>query len=103
MAALALGASPILMAIFAIGIGVGSGLTFFTSTILLLDYFGRRPNLELFALINLISTVGSVAPWAAGFTRDASGSFAPFFLAIALAMVGMTALAVMLRPPREAA
>jgi cyanate permease len=103
MAALALGASTILMAIFVIGIGVGSGLTFFASTILLLDYFGRKPNLELFSLVNLISTVGSAAPFAAGATRDASGSFAPFLLAVALAMAAMTVLALFLKAPRSPA
>lgn len=103
MAALALGNSPALLTLFVIGIGAGSGLTFFASTILLLDYFGRKPNLELFSLLNLISTIGSAAPWAAGFTRDASGSFAPFFLAIALAMAAMTLLALFLKAPRSAA
>ncbi|HJR55854.1 MAG TPA: MFS transporter [Rhizomicrobium sp.] len=103
MAALALGNSPVLLTLYVIGIGLGSGLTFFASTILLLDYFGRKPNLELFSLLNLISTIGAAAPWAAGVTRDASGSFAPFFLAIAVAMMGMTVLALFLRPPRSAA
>jgi len=99
MAALALGASPALLALYAVGIGVGSGLTFFASTILLLDYFGRAPNLELFSLLNLISTVGSAAPWAAGLTRDHSGSFAPFLLLVAGAMAAMMLLALFLKRP----
>ena len=103
MAALALGNSPLLLTLFVIGIGAGSGLTFFASTILLLDYFGRKPNLELFSLVNLISTIGAAAPYAAGVTRDAAGSFAPFFLGIALAMAAMTVLALFLKPPRAAA
>jgi OFA family oxalate/formate antiporter-like MFS transporter len=102
MAALALDTSPILLSVFVIGIGLGSGLTFFSSTILLLDYFGRKPNLELFALINLISTVGSVVPWAAGVTREQTGSFVPFLLLIAAAMAVMTVLALLLKPPRTA-
>jgi MFS family permease len=99
MVALALGRGPLLLAVYVLGIGVGSGLTFFASTILLLDYFGRRPNLELFSLINLISTIGSAAPWAAGVTRDHAGSFAPFLLLVAAAMAGMTVLALLLRRP----
>ena len=99
MTALALGASPAFLTIYAIGIGIGSGLTFFASTILLLDYFGRAPNLELFSLINLISTVGAAAPWAAGVTRDQTGSFAPFLLLVAGLMAAMTLLAVFLRRP----
>ncbi len=99
MAALALGASPGLLALYAIGIGIGSGLTFFASTILLLDYFGRAPNLELFSLINLISTVGAAAPFAAGLTRDHAGSFAPFLLLVAGAMGAMMLLALFLKRP----
>src|SRR5262249_50817800 len=34
-----------LLLVYAAGIGIGSGLIFFASTILLLDYFGRGPNL----------------------------------------------------------
>ncbi|HMH65480.1 MAG TPA: MFS transporter, partial [Rhizomicrobium sp.] len=48
-----------MMLVYAAGIGIGYGLTFFASTILLLDYFGRRPYLELFATVSLVSTVGS--------------------------------------------
>jgi MFS family permease len=99
MAALALGHGPALLGLYALAIGVGSGLAFFASTILLLDYFGRGPNLELFALVNLISTVGSAAPWAAGLTRDHAGSFTPFFLLVAAAMAVMTLLAVLLKRP----
>jgi MFS family permease len=99
MAALALGQGTAMLAVYAICIGIGSGLCFFASTILLLDYFGRAPNLQLFALVNLISTVGSAAPWAAGVTRDVSGSYTAFFLVVAAAMAVMTLLAVLLKRP----
>jgi OFA family oxalate/formate antiporter-like MFS transporter len=99
MAALALGQGTAMLAVYAICIGIGSGLCFFASTILLLDYFGRAPNLQLFALVNLISTVGSAAPWAAGVTRDVSGSYTSFFLVVAAIMAMMTLLAVLLKRP----
>lgn len=90
-----------MMLVYAAGIGIGYGLTFFTSTILLLDYFGRAPNLELFSVVNLISTVGAVAPALAGLTRDMTGAFTPFFLVLA-AGVGVVMLAVLvMRPPRR--
>ena len=59
-----------MMLVYAAGIGVGSGVTFFASTILLLDYFGRAPNLELFSIVNLISTIGSAGPVFEGFVAD---------------------------------
>ncbi len=92
-----------MMLVYATGVGIGYGLTFFASTILLLDYFGRRPYLELFATVNLISTVGAVAPALAGFTRDQTGGFVPFFLALTL-LTGLVLLAVlMMRPPHKRA
>jgi MFS transporter, OFA family, oxalate/formate antiporter len=90
-----------MMLVYATGVGIGYGLTFFASTILLLDYFGRRPYLELFATVNLISTVGAVAPALAGFTRDQTGGFVPFFLALTL-LTGLVLLAVlMMRAPHK--
>jgi OFA family oxalate/formate antiporter-like MFS transporter len=88
-----------MMLVYAAGIGIGYGLTLFASTILLLDYFGRGPYLELYSTVNLISTVGAVAPTLAGFTRDQTGGFTPFFIGLAL-LVALVMLAVMLmRPP----
>ena len=87
-----------MMLVYAAGIGIGYGLTFFASSILLLDYFGRGPYLELFATVNLISTVGAVAPTLAGLARDQTGSFVPFLVALAIA-VALVLLAV--RPPHR--
>jgi MFS transporter, OFA family, oxalate/formate antiporter len=83
-----------MMLVYAAGIGIGYGLTLFAATILLLDYFGRGPYLELFSTVNLISTVGAVAPTLAGLTRDQTGGFMPFFVALAL-LVALVLLAVM--------
>lgn len=82
-----------MMLIYAAGIGIGYGLTLFAATILLLDYFGRGPYLELFSTVNLISTLGAVAPTLAGLTRDHTGGFAPFFIGLAV-VVALVLLAV---------
>ena len=89
----AAGGGPLMLA-YAAGIGIGSGLTFFASTILLLDYFGRRPNLELFSIVNVISTVGSVGPAFGGYIADRTGSFVPAF-AILAGLVFLVLLAVL--------
>jgi MFS family permease len=92
-----------MMLVYAAGIGIGSGLTFFASTILLLDYFGRAPNLELFSIVNLISTLGSVGPAFAGFVADSTQSFVPAFLILAgLVLLVLIAVAWM-KPPHRAA
>ncbi len=99
MVALAFGSSLPVLLVYAVGVGLGYGLTFFASTILLLEYFGRKPNLELFSIVNLISTVGAAAPWAAGLTRDQSGSFVPFYMLLAVLMAMIAAVALLLKAP----
>ena len=90
-----------MMLVYAAGIGIGYGLTLFSATILLLDYFGRRPYLELFSTVNLISTVGAAAPTLAGLTRDQTGGFMPFFVVLAL-LVTLVLLAVLtMRAPHK--
>ena len=90
-----------MMLVYASGIGIGYGLTFFASTILLLDYFGRRPYLELFATVSLVSTVGSVAPALAGLTRDRMGDFTPFFVGLAVLMALVLLAVLLMRPPHR--
>jgi len=90
-----------MMLLYAAGIGIGFGLATFSATILLLDYFGRGPYLELFAAVNLIGTIGAVAPTMAGFTRDQTGIFTPFFVGLAV-LVGLVMVTVlMMRPPHK--
>jgi OFA family oxalate/formate antiporter-like MFS transporter len=93
-----------MMLVYAAGIGIGYGLTFFAATILLLDYFGRGPYLELFSTVNLISTIGAVAPTLAGLTRDHTGGFAPFFIGLSvLVALVLLAVTVMRAPQRRPA
>jgi MFS family permease len=91
------------MLVYAAGVGIGSGLTFFASTILLLDYYGRAPNLELFAIVNLISTIGSVGPAFAGYVADESGSFIPAFSILAAVVLLVLIAVVWMKPPHRKA
>lgn len=90
-----------MMLIYAAGIGIGYGLTLFAATILLLDYFGRGPYLELFSTVNLISTIGAVAPTLAGLTRDHTGGFTPFFIGLSLLVALVLVAVVMMRAPHK--
>jgi MFS family permease len=92
-----------MMLLYAAGIGIGFGLANFAATILLLDYFGRGPYLELFSAVNLIGTIGAVAPTLAGIARDRIGTFAPFLIGLAV-LVALVMLAVtMMHPPHKRA
>jgi len=92
-----------MMLLYAAGIGIGFGLANFAATILLLDYFGRGPYLELFSAVNLIGTIGAVAPTLAGVARDRIGTFTLFLIGLAV-LVALVMLTVMLmRPPHKRA
>ncbi|HWC63713.1 MAG TPA: MFS transporter, partial [Rhizomicrobium sp.] len=103
LVALCLARDAPMMLVYAAGIGIGSGLTFFASTILLLDYYGRAPNLELFAIVNLISTIGSIGPAFAGLIADQSGSFVPAFLLLAVLVLLVLIAVVWMKPPHRSA
>jgi MFS family permease len=98
--ALAKATTPALMLVYAIGTGVGFGLTVLAVTVLLLNYYGRQSNLELFSLTCLVGAVSAAGPFIAGAMRDRLGSFTPTFeLFAAVTLVVFVAVLVM-RPPR---
>ena len=91
-----------LMLVYAVGVGVGYGLSFLASTMLLLNYFGKKANLELYSIMCLISTSAALGPAVGGWARDTVGSFSGVFLlcsAATLAMLGATAV---ITPPKIA-
>ena len=90
-----------IMLLYAAGIGIGFGLSTFAATILLLDYFGRGPYLELFSAVNLIGTLGAIAPTLAGVTRDHTGAFTPFFVGLAAAVTLVMVAVLMMRAPHR--
>jgi cyanate permease len=93
------GGAPVV--VYAVAVGAGYGLNYLAATVLLLNYYGRTRNLELFSTVCLISTLASAGPLLAGALKDRSGSFAPAFWIIA-AVTGLVFLAVLLmRPPRS--
>ena len=51
-----------IMLIYAVGSGLGFGLTALSVTMLLLNYFGREHNLEIFSLTCLIGAVSALGP-----------------------------------------
>ena len=103
MAALAEARGYVLMLIYASGVGVGIGLTFLASTMLLLDYFGKRANLELYSLMCLISTSAAAGPAFGGWARDTLGGFAGVFLLCAATTLVMLIVTLFLAPPKLAA
>ena len=100
MTALAFAHGFVLMGVYALGIGIGYGLSFLASTMLLLNYFGKRANLELFSIMSLISTLAAVGPALGGWARDTMGSFAGVFLLCALATLFTLVATLFMTEPR---
>ena len=88
-----------LMLVYAIGMGISFGLIFVAPPLLLLNYFGRKPNLELYSLMGLFSVIAAAGPTIAGVARDALGSFTGMFLLFAATTLIMLALALIMTVP----
>ncbi|MDB5427487.1 MAG: transporter [Phenylobacterium sp.] len=88
-----------LMMVYAVGVGLGLGLSLLASTMLLYQYFGKRPNLELFSIMCLISTTAAIGPAFGGWGRDTLGSFTGMFWLCVVVTCLMLAATVFMRPP----
>lgn len=99
MIGLGFGTNWVALGIYAFGIGVGYGMTFLSTSVLLMNYYGRNAYLELFSLMNVGATLASFGPFLGGYMRDVTGSFAYAFFLYTL-IPGAVLLAVLLmRPP----
>jgi MFS family permease len=87
------------MMVYAVGVGLGLGLSLLASTVLLLDYFGKKPNLELFSIMCLISTSAALGPAFGGWARDTLGSFTGMFWLCVAITGAILAATVFMRPP----
>ena len=63
--------SDLTLIIYAIGSGFGFGVTALAVALLLLNYYGRTHNLEIFSLTCLIGAVSALGPVIGGMLRDA--------------------------------
>lgn len=59
---LSIATSWLWLILFVLCVGIGYGMTFLASSVLLSNYFGRGPYLELFSVVNLLSTLACLAP-----------------------------------------
>ena len=91
-----------MMLLYAVGSGVGFGLTLLTVTVLLLNYYGRKHNLEIFSLTCLIGAVSALGPTIGGSLRDLTGSFTTTFQLFAGVIALILIAVVFMRPPDRA-
>jgi MFS family permease len=88
-----------LMGVFSVGVGIGYGLSFTPPTVMLLKYFGKRANLELFSIMCLLSTLAAAGPAFGGWAKDTFGSFQGLFLICGAITSAMFLATLFLRPP----
>ena len=98
-AALGVASSYPMMLVYAVGSGIGFGVTLLTVTVLLLNYYGRTHNLEIFSLTCLIGAVSALGPTIAGAVRDTSGGFTPAFEAFAVVIALILIAVAFMKPP----
>lgn len=92
-----------LMIVYAVGVGAGFGLTALAVTILLLNYYGRENNLEIFSTVCLVGALSALGPVIGGALRDVAGSFAPTFQLFGVAAGLVFVASLFMRPPRRKA
>jgi MFS family permease len=101
--ALGLTSGPVALTLAVTLVGAGYGASSLASTVLLLDWFGRRRNLELMSVMCLFSTLAAAGPYVGGMIRDAHGAFTPAFLIFALVSAAAFVFLVLVGEPRRAA
>jgi MFS family permease len=100
-AALSVAHNVPMMLIYATGSGLGFGLTALAVAMLLLNYYGRGHNLEIFSLTCLVGTVSALGPTLGGLLRDSSGGFGSTFQLYAGVIGVVFVAAVFMRPPKS--
>jgi MFS family permease len=88
-----------MMIVYAVGAGLGFGLAALAVALLLLNYFGRTHNLEIFSLTCTIGAVSALGAAIGGMIRDDVGGFALAFQLCGV-MIGLILVAgAFMRPP----
>jgi len=88
-----------MLLVYAVGSGLGFGMTALAVTLLLLNYYGRKDNLEIFSRTCLIGAVSALGPFIGGAIRDHTGGFSTAFQMYAVVIAVILAGVVFMRPP----
>ncbi|MBY9067227.1 MFS transporter [Hyphomonas sp. WL0036] len=90
-----------ILLIYAVGTGIGFGITGLACTVLLINYFGQRHNLELFSTMCLVGAASALGPTIGGVIRDLTGNFVLMFLILSAITAIVWVGVVSMRAPRK--
>jgi len=96
---LALTTDHVMLLFYAVGTGIGFGTTQLACTVLLLNYFGRKYNLELFSAMCVTGAISALGPLIGGVIRDVSGSFSLIFILLSVLSAGVFMVVLFMKPP----
>ncbi len=102
MIGLGIGTNWFALMVYAVGIGIGYGMTFLATSVLLMNYYGRSAYLELFSFMNVAATLASFGPFLGGYMRDVTGSFSYAFFLYTLIPASVLVAVLFMRPPLRA-
>ena len=92
-----------MLVVYALGSGLGFGMTALSVTMLLLNYYGRKHNLEIFSLTCLIGAVSALGPVIAGAMRDSTGGFSLSFQIYSVVIAAILIAVTFMRAPSRLA
>jgi MFS family permease len=97
----AINTHPAMMFAYVGGVGLGYGFVVLATPMVLMEFYGRKPNLELYALVAMAGVLAALGPFAAGLLRDWSGQFTLSFNVLAVVSLIVLAATVLMKPPRR--
>ena len=99
MLALASADNMTTIVLFAIGEGYGFGMSIFSTTMLLLNYYGPKEAPKTMGTMYLITTVAMLGPVLGGYVADNFGGFASVFRSYAVVSAICLVAVAFMRPP----
>lgn len=100
MLALARADNFVAITLFVLGEGYGFGMCLFTTTMLLVNYYGAKEAPKTMGTMHSITTVAMLGPVLGGYVADSTGSFVWVFQGYAVLMAICLLTVVLMRPPK---
>ena len=103
MLALSVADNMTMIILFSIGEGYGFGMCMFSTTILLVNYYGPKEAPKTMGTMYLITTLAMLGPVMGGYVADRFGGFTGVFQSYAVLLAICLIAVVMMRPPQLSA